>query len=145
MRELTDKINFLLNERRKTTKTEMTVARRELKKEKSRDTSVDLYDDIVRFLSTHLNSMDTKDLVKFKVMTRKKAIEMITGLASSVPEAQAMLDKMHLEPEKFVSRYWTLKDMKIMIQDSVDMLLKGEKPGPVAAPKEEKSVEPKKN
>lgn len=133
MIEITDKIDCFLNERTKTTKVQMVKTRRELKKEKSRDTSVELYDDLVRFLSTYLNTMDTKDLVKYKVMNRKKAIEMVEGMASSTPEAQAMLTKIHLDPEKLVARFWTLKDMKTVIEDTVNMLLKGTKPDEITA------------
>ena len=146
MRELTEKIDFFLNERRRTTKTEMTRAKRVLKIEKSRDVGLELYDDFLTFLSTYLNTMESKELVKYKIINRKKAEELISAMSSSVPEFQAILEKLHFEPDKFVTRYWNLKDMKITIQDAVDILLKGKKvETPVAAVEtapEKKETEP---
>jgi hypothetical protein len=124
---LLDRINLYLTERRKTTKVEMTRRKRELKIAKTKDAGEELYADFTKFLATYLNALDTDELIDYKIMNRVKAEELVTNMASAHEEVQALLDKLHIDSEKFVRRFWTKMDMKVVIQDTVDMLLKGAK------------------
>jgi hypothetical protein len=122
-----DRIDLFLTERRKATKTEVFKAERDLKLAKGKDSGVNLYPDFTKFLATYLNTLENKDLNQYRVMTREKAVTLVTAVASAHPNMQAILDKLSLEPKAFVSRFWNKMDMKSALQDAIKMLLKGEK------------------
>jgi hypothetical protein len=103
----------------------MVKAKRGLKVAKSKDVGDELYTDFTKFLSKYLNMLDNDELVQYRVMNRDKAEELILNMSSVHEEVQAILDKLHLDAAKFVSRYWNKMDMKVSIQDTVIMLLKG--------------------
>jgi hypothetical protein len=137
---LDKKLNLFLTERRKTTRAEMTKATRQLRMDKAKDTGIELYPDFTKFMATYLNSLDSKDLAQYRTISRDKAVQLIQAIASSNEMAQAVLDKMHLDAEHFVSRFWTKMQMKPAIQDAIVMLMKGEKGVTVTTPAKEAEV-----
>lgn len=128
------KLNRFLIERKKSTKVEITKGERQLKIDKGRDSGDELYRDFTKFLSLYLNSLENKDLQMLKVINRDKAAALVQSMADIHPEVKAILDKMHLEPAKFVARFWNKMDIKTTWQDVVTMLMKGN-----TTKKEEKS------
>jgi len=138
MKDLTKRLDLFLTERRMTTKVEMTRAERELKIAKGKDTGLDLYPDFTKFLAIYLNSLQGKELNPYRIINREKAMELVSKVASDHPNIQAVLDKLHLNPEAFVNRFWSKMDMKNAIQDAVAMLLKGEQNVTIRTAKESK-------
>jgi len=145
--ELEKRLDLFLTERRMTTKVEMTKAERELKLAKAKDTGVELYPDFTKFLAVYLNSLKGKELNTYRIINREKAAELVRAVSSAHPNMQALLDKLHLDSEAFVTRFFTKMDMKNAIQDAVMMLLKGEQNITIRTAKESKEepVEEAKN
>jgi hypothetical protein len=131
------RIDMFLTERRMTTKVEMTKAERELKLAKGRDIGVELYADFTKFLAVYLNTLKSKELSPYKIITREKAEELVSAVVSTHPNMQAVLDKLNLDPKSFVSRFWSKMDMKQSLQDAVMMLLKGEQNVTIATVKKD--------
>ena len=136
--DLNKRIDLFLTERRMTTKVEMTKAERELKLAKGKDTGLELYPDFTKFLAIYLNSLKGKELNPYRIINREKAMELVSKVAADHPNMQAVLDKLHLDPEAFVARFWSKMDMKNAIQDAIKMLLKGEQNVVIATSKESK-------
>ena len=136
--ELKKRLDLFLTERRMTTKVELVRADRELKIAKGKDVGIELYPDFTKFLATYLNSLKGKELNPYRVINRERAMELVGKVASAHPNMQAVLDKLHLDPEAFVNRFWSKMDIKNAIQDAVKLLLKGEQNVVIATSKESK-------